>query len=411
MKTRDSLHTAIAGIRHAKVRSFLTMLGIVIGIASVILLMSIGKSVQQLILNQIQGIGSNLVFVIPGATKGSRFEAPHSAIIKTLTKSDADALRKEPSIDGVAPQVNGQARIVYGNNDTSISFQGVSSDFFPVRDFGMLSGYAFSKADVESSNKVVVIGSKLAKTLFGDINPLDKLVRIKDVSFRIVGVLEEKGLGPMGVDQDNMVLIPITIAQRQILGIDYYNLITMKVKDFYEVEFAKSRIISVLRQNHRVDNPDKDDFTVQTQEDAVAMLSTITTLLTVFLTAIAAVSLVVGGIGIMNIMLVSVIERTREIGLRKAIGATSGDILQQFLWEAILLTFVGGITGIAVGASFVTLLYFVIPIFLPTGWVFSLPLQAILLAVGVSTLTGLIFGLYPARKASRKSPIEALRYE
>jgi len=414
MLLRDSFKTAVHGLRHAKVRSLLTMLGIVIGIASVILLMSIGSSAQSLILDQVRGIGSDLVFIVPGATKGSRFSSPPSAqgiIIKTLTERDADALRREQSLLAVAPEVRGQTKVVYQNNDLTVTFGGVTHEFFIVRNLELSSGRTFTETDVRSFNHVAVIGSKLAETLFGSQTAVDKTIRVKNLSIRVIGVLDEEGLGPMGVDQDNMVLLPLSVAQKQLLGIDYYNLVTAQANSAYTAEFAQGRIVSVLRQNHRITDPDKDDFTVQTQEDALSLLGDITSIMTVFLTSIAFISLVVGGIGIMNIMLVSVVERTKEIGLRKALGATNGDILQQFLLESILLTFLGGVIGILIGAFFVTLAYLILSNTLATGWAFSLPPSAIGLAVTVSTLTGVVFGLYPARKASRKDPIEALRYE
>ena len=414
MRLRDAIKTAVAGVTHNKVRSFLTMLGIVIGIGSVILLMSIGASAQQLILSQVQGAGSNLIFIIPGATKGSRFASPASVqgiIIKTLVKEDVDALKKEPTIDKVTAEVRGQAKIVYDNNDSSVTYDGTTADFFTIRNFQVVKGYPFSDSDVESFNHVVVLGSEIAKTLFGQVSPVGKMVRLKETTFRVVGVLEPKGLGPFGVDQDNLVLIPITVAQKQMLGVDHYNAITAQARDSYNIEFTVSRITSVLRQNHRITDPDKDDFTVRTQADALSLLGNITSILTLFLTSIALISLIVGGIGIMNIMLVSVVERTKEIGLRKAVGATNNDILQQFLWEAILLTFFGGMIGIAIGSLLTVGLYFALVTFASFGWTFILPTSAILLAVGVSTFTGLVFGIYPARQASRKNPIDSLRYE
>ena len=414
MRLQDALRTAIAGVRHAKMRSFLTMLGIVIGIASVILLMSIGRSAEQLILDQVQGIGSNLVFIVPGANKGSRFSPPPSAqgiIIKTLVKEDVLALKREPTVEKVAPQVQGLARIVYENNDIGATFQGITEEFFAMRNFAIAKGNIFTNEDVDSFNRVAVLGSEIAKTLFGGFDPVGKTVRLKNIGFRVIGVLGSEGLGPFGVDQDNIVLIPITVAQKQLLGIDYYSVITVQAADAYNIEYTKSRITSVLRVEHNVTNPDKDDFTIRTQEDALALLGSITSLLTVFLTAIASISLVVGGIGIMNIMLVSVVERTKEIGLRKAVGATDKDILSQFLLESVILTFIGGWGGIIVGGGFAGLTYIVLKNVISTGWVFSLPIDALFLAVVVSTLTGVVFGLYPARQAARKSPIEALRYE
>ncbi len=227
----------------------------------------------------------------------------------------------------------------------------------------------------------------------------------------MIGILDKEGLGPGGIDQDNGIIIPITVAQKQLLGINYYAFITVQSKDVYSIDFAKERVSSVLRQNHKITDSAKDDFTIHTQQDALTLLGSITSIMTLFLTAIASISLVVGGIGIMNIMLVSVVERTKEIGLRKALGATNRDIMQQFLIESILLTFIGGVVGVLVGSFLTGVVYLVLVKFTTIAWVFSLPLKSVLLAVGVSTLTGLVFGIYPARQAARQDPIESLRYE
>ncbi len=410
----DLLKTSSRALRHAKMRSLLTILGIVIGIASVIVLVSIGKSAEALILDQVKGVGSNLIFVIPGATKGSRFASPPSVqgiIIKTLVKSDADALKRESTILNVAPEVRGQAKIVYENNDTSVTYTGTTEDFFQMRNFTVAEGFTFTRTDVDSLNRVAVLGSEIAHTLFGARNPVGKNVRLKNILFRVVGVLDKKGLGPFGVDQDNLVIIPLPIAQKQLLGIDHYNVINIQANDAYNIDFTKARVTSVLRQNHAITNPDKDDFTVRTQEDALSLLGNITSVLTLFLTSISCIALIVGGIGIMNIMLVSVVERTKEIGLRKALGATTRDILKQFLLEAVLLTTLGGIIGIVIGVLFVIGLYFILVNFSPTGWAFALPLSSVFIAFLVSTAIGILFGIYPARTAAAKSPIEALRYE
>ena len=367
MKLRDSIRTATLGLKHAKVRSALTMLGIVIGISSVILLMSIGKSAQKLILNQVQSIGSNLIFVIPGATKGSRFASPPSiqgVVVKTLVHSDVQALRHEPSVSKVTAEVRGQTKAVFENNDTTVTYEGTTEEFFDIRKFALTKGRRFTNSDVDSFSRVAVVGQEIAKTLFGERDPVGKTIRLKDISFRVIGILEKKGLGPFGVDQDSLILIPLSVAQKQLLGIDYYNVITLEASDVYDIEFTKARVTSVLRQNHRITDPDKDDFTIRTQEDALSLLGNITSILTLFLTSIAFISLVVGGIGIMNIMLVSVVERTREIGLRKAVGATNRDILQQFLWEAVILTFLGGIAGIAIGSLLTVGLYAILLYFL-----------------------------------------------
>lgn len=414
MRIYDSVKIAVSGVQHAKMRSFLTMLGIVIGIASVILLMAIGNSARALIVGQIKGVGSNLIFAIPGGTTSGRFSAPASSqgvIIKTLLKEDADALSRDSSVVSVAPEVRGQAKVVYGNNDTTVTFVGVTSNFFSVRNFVVAVGNQFTSSDVNSYEHVIVLGSETSNILFGNYNPIGKTVRLKDVSFRVVGILEKKGVGAFGIDQDNIAVIPLLVAQKQLLGIDYYNAITIQANDTYTPEFVKQRVTSVIRTSHRITDPNKDDFTIRTQEDILSLLGNIMSILTLFLTSIAFISLVVGGIGIMNIMLVSVIERTREIGLRKAVGATNGDIMQQFLWESVILTFVGGLAGIVLGSLLTVGLYFILVDVVKTDWVFVLPPAAIGLAVGVSTFTGLVFGLYPASQAARKSPIEALRYE
>jgi len=414
MRFSDSFKTATRGIRHNKMRSALTMLGIVIGIASVILLMSIGNSAQKLIISQVQGTGSNLIFVIPGATKGSRFASPASVqgiIIKTLVKTDVDALKREPTISRTAPEVRGQAKIVYENNDTTVAYEGTTADFFVIRNFNVLSGRILTNADVDSSNRVAVIGTKVATDLFGQLNPIGKTIRVKDVPFEVIGLLEKKGLGPFGVDQDDLIIIPITIAQSQLLGINYYNSIVIQASDAFNIEFTQGRVISVLRQNHRITDPAKDDFTVRTQQDALDLLGSITSILTLFLTSIASISLIVGGIGIMNIMMVSVVERTREIGLRKSVGASYWNILQQFLLEATLLTTIGGAIGILFGVLLTTAAYFILSKVLTGGWVFALPISSVLLAFAVSTLTGIVFGIYPARQAALANPIDSLRYE
>ncbi len=409
----DAFRTATRSLAQSKTRTALTMLGIVIGIASVIVLMSIGQSAQDMILGQVQGIGSNLVIIIPGAPSGSGFSPPASArgiVITTLQQRDLDALQREPSISSVAAEVTGQAEAVYGGNNKTINYQGVTGEFFSVRNMAIGKGRAISRTDIDSDDHVAVIGPSLAVTLFGpNIDPLNKNIRLKNVTLRVVGVLGTAGA--LGASQGDLVIMPISIAQKELLGISYFNVILAQANSDYEVSFVKSRIISVLRQNHGITDVTKDDFSIQTQEDILSILGNITSILTIFLAAIAAISLVVGGIGIMNIMLVAVTERTREIGLRKALGATDADILQQFLIESILLTMIGGIIGIAVGAALVGLIYFVVTTFFSIGWVFAFPISAVILGVGVSTFAGLVFGIYPARQAGRKNPVEALRYE
>ena len=416
MLFRDAFKTATRSLTHGKMRSVLTMLGIVIGIASVIVLMSIGQSAQDLILGQVQSIGSNLIIIMPGAPTNGRFSPPASSqgiVITSLRQQDVNALQREPSIDYAVPEVRGQAEVVYGNNTATESFTGSTADFFAVSNLtGMSRGQPFTKSDVDSGNRVAVIGPDLATTLFGPyIDPINKTIRIKNVSFRVVGVLSKGGTGAFGVDIGNLVVLPITVAQTQLLGTDYFNVVVVQANANYDINFVKTRIQFILRQDHGITNPNKDDFNIQTQADILSILGSITSVLTIFLAAIASISLIVGGIGIMNIMLVSVTERTREIGLRKAVGATDRDILGQFLIESVMLTLAGGAGGIVLGATIVGLVYFVLSTFFSIGWVFAFPISAVLLGLGVSGAAGIVFGIYPARQAARKSPIEALRYE
>lgn len=417
MLFKDALKTSTRSLTHGKMRSILTMLGIVIGIASVIILMSIGQSAQNLILGQVQSIGSDLIIVMPGAPSNGKFSSPASAqgiVITSLKQKDLDSLEREPSINFAVPEVRGQGDAVYGNNNVTVGFTGSTADFFQVSNLSKVSmGQTFTKSDVDSANHVVVIGPDLAKTLFGsNVNPVDKIIHLKGVSLRVIGVLSKGGTGAFGVDIGNMVVMPISVAQKQFLGITHFNVIIVQANASYDVNFVKSRITFSLRQNHGITDPNKDDFNIQTQADILSILGSITSILTLFLAAIASISLIVGGIGIMNIMLVSVTERTREIGLRKAVGATNNDILQQFLIESVLLTFMGGVIGITIGAGIVGLIYFVLTTFFTSlGWVFAFPISSVILGLTVSGIAGIAFGIYPARKAGKKNPIDALRYE
>ncbi len=415
MRVSDLIKSSQATLKHGKMRSLLTMLGIVIGISSVIVLMSIGQSAQDYILAQVQGLGSNLIIILPGGTNNGRLSSPASAqgiIITSLVQQDVDALARDPSISAVTEEARGQATASVGDNNETITFDSIPANYFTVRNFAVANGYPFTDNDVQSLNHVAVIGSTLASTLFGPgSDPVGQYINVKNIQFKVVGVLASKGTGAFGVDQDNLVLVPITVGQKQMLGINYFSDIEVQANNAYTIPFVQSRVESILEQDHNITDPSKDDFTIETQQDVLSLLGNITSILTLFLAAIASISLVVGGIGIMNIMLVSVIERTKEIGLRKSVGATNNDILQQFLVESVMLTFIGGVIGIAVGGLVVSLAWLIITKVAGIAWTFAFPLSAVLLAVAVSSVTGIAFGLYPARQAARKSPIEALRYE
>jgi putative ABC transport system permease protein len=413
MRLQDSFTIAWRGVRHAGMRSLLTMLGIVIGISSVIILMSIGQSAQDYILGQVQGIGSNLIMVAPNSPNSSKNTPPSAmfgVVIKTIKDRDVEALRREPSVAGVGVENHGQDRAVYGDTDVSLLYTGVNGDYSKIVELPTEQGVWFNDADVDAMAHVAVIGPKLSKDLFGDNNPIGKSFRVKNITFQVIGVLESKG-SFIGANVDNMAFFPSSVVHRQLLGIDYYGGLVVKANDEYAIDFVRQRIISVLRANHGITDPSKDDFMLTTMDELINVLGNITSILSIFLSAIAAISLVVGGIGIMNIMLVTVVERTKEIGLRKAVGASNRDIMIQFLWEALMLTMAGGFVGVVLGAMVTFVVYVMVNHLGGIVWPFALPLSAIIMAAVVSSFIGLVFGLYPARAAARKNPIDALHYE
>lgn len=417
MKTSDYLKMAIEGLRTNKVRSILTILGIVIGISAVVTMMSLGNGAQQLIVSQIQGLGSNLIVVMPGGIEEEQGKPPRITMegisTQTLTLEDSQAILKKSNVfyaKNVAPLVIGGGKITYKNESRSTNYIGTVPSIQEINNNYPSEGRFFTEDEVKSMAKVVVLGATVKNELFRDEDPLDKIIKIDRINFKVIGVMEEKGARGME-DPDDQVFIPITTAQKQLRGIDYVNAILVQAENENVIEQTVADIEQTLKERHNIGDASKNDFTVRSQKEFVQVLGMVTGIFTIFLSVISGIALVVGGIGIMNIMLVSVTERTREIGLRKAIGARKKDILNQFLLEALTLTILGGIIGIILGFIGSYLGSIILGKILNAYWEFTISPGAIILAFGVATVIGLGFGIYPAKKASELSPIEALRYE
>ncbi len=403
-----SLRIAIRALRVNKMRALLTMLGIIIGIAAVIAMVAIGAGASKVISDQIASMGSNLLLVLPGSTTSGGLRTG-SGGTPTLTYDDAKAIKAEcPSVSEVAPTVRGTAQVVYGNQNWSTIVLGTTPEMVIVREWPIQSGRNLSQSDVDGATKNCLIGQTVAENLFGDSDPLGKIVRIKKVPFTVVGVLDRKGRSAQGTDQDDVIYIPLITAQRKVFGSLFPNTIgamMIQAKDAESLKKAEEEVTSLLTQRHRI-GPNKDaDFTVRNLSEIMEVSAQSSKVMSLLLGAVASISLIVGGIGIMNIMLVSVTERTREIGIRMAIGAKEGDILLQFLTEAVLLTTLGGIVGMVLG---VTSAFTVSKL---AGWPTLISFQAIVIAVVFSAGVGVFFGFYPARKAASLNPIDALRYE
>ncbi len=413
MIIKYSFQTATKGLKTHKSRSLLTILGIVVGIAAIIVVMSLGQGAQNLILDQIQGqVGSTVIEIAPGRQpKGpSDFMSIFS---DSLKQKDVDALMEKsnvPYLNGIMPMVFGSENAVYGSETYQATFYGGNEIASRMYNVYPAEGRFLTEEDVKSYADVVIIGSKIKEELFGNNNALGEKIKIKGRNFEVVGLLASKGPGAL-VSFDEALFVPYTTAQRYILGIKYFNHIIIEADSEAHVPQTVEDIRTTMRNSHNITDPEKDDFAVNSQADALKMVGTIMNVLTLFLTAVAAISLIVGGIGIMNIMLVSVTERTKEIGLRKAVGATERDILTQFLLEATVLTAIGGIVGIILGAGFSFLIAFLLSRFYALAWIFVFPVKAALMGIGVAAGVGLVFGIYPAWRASRFSPTEALRYE
>jgi len=397
----------------AKFRSFLTILGIIIGIASVIIVMAIGASAQQLIIAQVSGVGSNLVGVLPGASDEKGPPASALGIVTTTLKQpdlDAVLLKKNvPNAVAASGYVSGIGTARYKNNSRQNNFQGVSADFINVEKNDLGSGRFFTSEENSGLARVAVLGATTAKELFETEDPIGKMFSLKDVNFTVIGVLAPKG-GSAVSNPDELVYMPLLTAQKILLGIDYLNFMRVKIDNPENITRAVADIKYTIRVQHRIKNPSDDDFSVRDTAQALNVITNITNVLKYFLAGIAAISLLVGGVGIMNIMLISVTQRIREVGLRKAVGARNRHIITQFLIESVFITLVGGIIGIIFGIL-ISLLAAVIINALGYDWEFLISFSSIIIATLVSVLIGLLFGLYPAKKAAKISPMEALRYE
>lgn len=413
MIKKDIYRIALRGVSTHKSRSLLTILGIVIGIASIMLVMSIGQSAQDSILNQIQSFGSANVTVMPGRKPKNMVGYAGTLFNDSIKLKDVESLRQKgnvPDAVRVVPYVYTSVSVTYESQSNTVFVIGSTADFFKSFHLDVVSGSELSDSDIASRSMVVVLGSKIAKDLFGESDPIGQAVKIKSKSFKVIGVLGQKGQAA-GMNMDEFVIAPYPVIQQDLMGIKHFNEVVVEASSIETMPLVARDIERTLRFNHNITDPEKDDFYVQTQEDAAQTVNSIMGILTVLLASIAAISLIVGGIGIMNIMLVSVTERTREIGLRKALGATNKNILIQFLAEAVMLTVTGGVIGIILGASFGALAIWMINTFAHLGFPYVFSLKGALLGVIVSSSIGLIFGIFPARQAARKSPMEALRYE
>jgi putative ABC transport system permease protein len=413
MNLMESARIALRSLAANKLRSSLTMLGIIIGVAAVIALMGVGRGASAAIDSQINSMGTNLLFVSPGSTNSSGVRTAQGSA-QTLTYEDALALNDPenlPAVAAVAPQVETMGQVVYMGNNVNTRIAGVTADYGPVRNYTVQDGEFVTEAHVQAKSSVVVLGANVANTLFSDGSPVGQSVRINNITFKVIGVLTAKGGSGMG-NQDDMVVVPITTAMARLSrnragSGNVISQISVQVVDANQMDAAIEQISAVLRDRHNIRY--EDDFTVRSQQDMLESATAITDVLTLFLGGVAGISLLVGGIGIMNIMLVSVTERTREIGIRKAIGATKKDVLSQFLTEATILSVLGGLVGVATGAGIAHLISGVSVGTMTLQPVISM--DSVLLATLFSLGVGLFFGIYPAFRAASLNPIDALHYE
>jgi putative ABC transport system permease protein len=404
----STIRISFRALRVNKMRSALTVLGIIIGVGAVITMLAVGTGAAQRISQQMASIGSNLIMIVPGATTagGVRMGAGTQP---TLSMADAEAIQKEcPAVLYVAPILSGVAQVVYGNQNWSTGINGTTTNMLYVRDWPLTEGRPFTEEEIRSAAKVCLLGQTVIDNLFGGIDPLGHIIRINNVPFTVIGVLEMKGQDPRGHDQDDTIYVPVTTAQKKLFGTTFpgmVRLIMVKARSPEDLGPAEEQITELLRQRHHIGHKQDDDFTVRNLTQMMQAAEQSTKVMTLLLGAIASVSLLVGGIGIMNIMLVSVTERTREIGIRMAIGAKTWDIRLQFIIEALILSLIGGLAGVVIGISASKILSMLV------GWSTVVSPLSVLLAFGFSGLVGIFFGFYPAYKASLLDPIDALRYE
>ena len=405
MKSTVLIRVAGDSIRKNKMRTLLTMLGIVIGVGAVIIMVAVGQGAQRGIENQINALGTNLLIITAGSSNQGGVSQGAQAFNR-LTVEDAERLKREGTLfAGVTPVVNTRTQVIGGGTNWRTTINGVSSDFQTIRDWQVESGTFFTENDLRGMRKVAVIGKTVADNLFPGMDPVGSTIQIRNVPFDVVGVMAKKGQNAGGQDQDDIVIIPYTTAQSRLSGNPRIWQILVSATSPQDLPSAQQEVAAIMRESHRIADGEDDDFTVRNQTEIANAAQGTTKIMTWLLASIASVSLIVGGIGIMNIMLVSVTERTREIGIRMAIGARGSDVLTQFLVESIVMSVLGGAVGLAVGVGGAKLLAHF------TGWSTAVPVQAVALAIGFSAAVGVFFGYYPARKAAALDPINALRYE
>ncbi|MDR3714238.1 MAG: ABC transporter permease [Puia sp.] len=407
MSLINLLKIALKALQRNKLRAFLTMLGIIIGVAAVIAMVAIGQGSKQSIQQQLSGMGSNMIIIRPSSNvaAGARLDV---STVQTLTLDDVKALQKQSLyLSAVSPSASAKAQAIYGSNNWSTTIQGVNTDYLDIiRQWPLKDGIEFTDKDILSETKVCILGQTVIGYLFPNgENPIGKYIRFDKIPFLVIGTLAAKGVSAFGQDQDDVILSPYTTVQKRLLSTIYFQNIYCSSKDEASTQPAAEEISRIIRQSHRLKPTDEDDFAVRTMQELIDTFSSTSQLLTILLAVIAGISLVVGGIGIMNIMYVSVTERTREIGLRMSIGARGRDILLQFLTEATLISITGGLLGVALGITVTRLVTLLL------SWPTLITESSVLLSFLVCAVTGVFFGYYPAQKASRLDPIEALRYE